>query len=57
LRLSYDERQAGDYLSAWAKEDVYVPLASEIVLMEDAGFRVEVLWRKDAFAVLQGRRS
>jgi trans-aconitate methyltransferase len=57
LRLSYDEQQASDYLAAWAKEDVYVPLASEIALMEHAGFRVEVLWRKDAFAVLQGRRG
>src|SRR5581483_5652549 len=55
LRLWYDEQQSSDYLAAWAKEDVYVPLASEIALMEQAGFGVEVLWRKDAFAVLQGR--
>jgi trans-aconitate methyltransferase len=57
LRLSYDEQQSSDYLAAWAKEDEYVPLASEIALMEHAGFSVEVLWRKDAFAVLQGRRG
>jgi hypothetical protein len=55
--LSYDEQQSRDYLAAWAKEDVYVPLASEMALMVNAGFSVEVLWRKDAFAVLQGRRS
>ncbi len=57
LRKSYDERQASDYLSAWSKEDVYVPLASEISLMEAAGFKVEILWRKDAFAVLLGARA
>jgi trans-aconitate methyltransferase len=57
LRLSYDEQQSRDYLAAWAKEDVYVPLASEMALMTNAGFSVEVLWRKDAFAVLEGTRS
>jgi hypothetical protein len=31
-----------------------VPLETEAQIMTDAGFRVEVLWRKDAFAVLLG---
>lgn len=57
LRQSYDERQANDYLAAWSKEDVYVPLDTEINLMSKAGFRVEVLWRKDAFCVLLGLRK
>ncbi len=56
LRSTYDERQAEDYLVAWAEDDFYVPLDAEIELMSKAGFRVEVLWRKDAFAVLLGTR-
>lgn len=57
LRLSYDGRQANTYLSAWSKEDVYVPLEVELGLISGAGFRVEVLWRKDAFSVLMGWRK
>ena len=57
LRLRYDERQANDFLLAWSKEDVYVPLEVELGLMSNAGLRVEVLWRKDAFSVLVGFRK
>lgn len=55
LMKSYSEAQAADYLAAWAHEDVYVPLDLEVGLMTKAGLTVEVLWRKDAFAVLRGR--
>lgn len=54
LRLSYEEQQAKEFLSAWSKEDVYVPLDVELGLMSEADFRVEVLWRKDAFSVILG---
>ncbi len=57
LRSSYDEHQADDYLAAWSKEDVYVPLDAEIALMRKASFIVDVLWRKDAFAVLMASKS
>lgn len=57
LRQSYDERQANDYLASWSREDVYVPLETEINLMSKAGFRVEVLWRKDAFSIVLGTRT
>jgi tRNA (cmo5U34)-methyltransferase len=40
---------------SWAREDVYVPLSAEMALLADAGFRVEVTWRRDAFAVLVAR--
>ena len=53
LMKSYSEREADGYLEAWSHEDVYVPLNSEIELMRGAGFLVEILWRKDAFAVLR----
>jgi trans-aconitate methyltransferase len=56
LMKSYSESQAAEYLAAWAHEDVYVPLDEEIVLMRKSGLSVEVLWRKDAFAVLLGIR-
>ena len=41
---------------SWADEDVYVPLADEIRLLERAGFAVEVPWRRSPFAVIVGCR-
>ena len=55
LARQYGSKQADDYLEAWSHEDVYVPLNDELQLMGKAGFSVEVLWRKDAFAVLRGK--
>jgi tRNA (cmo5U34)-methyltransferase len=55
LMGSYSAPEADNYLAAWSLEDVYVPLEEEISLMGKAGFNVEVLWRKDAFAVLRGK--
>jgi len=56
LRRSYPPAQASALLRAWAREDVYVPLDVEVRLLRSAGFRVEVAWRRDAFAVLAGFR-
>jgi hypothetical protein len=41
---------------SWADEDVYVPLAEEIRLLERAGFNVDVPWRRSPFAVIVGCR-
>ena len=41
---------------SWADEDVYVPLAEEIRLLERAGFTVDVPWRRSPFAVIVGSR-
>lgn len=41
---------------SWADEDVYVPLAEEIRLLERAGFVVDVPWRRSPFAVIVGSR-
>jgi SAM-dependent methyltransferase len=41
---------------SWADEDVYVPLADEIRLLERAGFVVDVPWRRSPFAVIVGCR-
>jgi len=55
LRRSYPAREAIRLLDAWSLEDVYVPLESEVVLLEDAGFRAAVIWRGGGFAVLRAR--
>lgn len=57
LMQSYNSSESEGYLNAWSHEDVYVPLDAEIELMRNAGFAVEVLWRKHAFAVLLGKRN
>jgi len=42
---------------SWADEDTYVPLADEILLLERAGFAVDVPWRRSPFAVIVGSRA
>lgn len=56
LMRHYGEKEAEGYLEAWSHEDVYVPLDAEMEMMRRVGLSVEVLWRKDAFAVVCGRR-
>ena len=56
LRRAYTAVRAAAIFDAWAGEDVYVPLDVELALMRRSGFRVEVLWRRDAFAVLRAAR-
>jgi ubiquinone/menaquinone biosynthesis C-methylase UbiE len=41
---------------SWADEDVYVPLAAEVRMLERAGFAVDVPWRRSPFAVIVGHR-
>ena len=42
---------------SWADEDVYMPLAEEIRLLQRAGFAVDVPWRRSPFAVIVGCRQ
>jgi ubiquinone/menaquinone biosynthesis C-methylase UbiE len=56
LRRSYSGREADELLKAWSMEDVYVPLESEIGLMERAGFSVSTRCRRGAFAVLSATK-
>jgi SAM-dependent methyltransferase len=53
LRRAYSAREADRLLKAWSIEDVYVPLESEVRLLERAGFDVRVIWRGGSFAVLE----
>ena len=56
LRRAYTPAQAKATLASWSHEDVYVPLDAELALMRSAGFRVELLWRRGAFAVIRAAR-
>ena len=55
VRGAYPPAQARALLRSWAREDVYVPLDVELTLLRRAGLRVEVVWRRDAFAVVAGK--
>jgi SAM-dependent methyltransferase len=52
LRTTYGPRQAETYLAAWAKEDFYTALPAELLLLRSAGLDADVVWRRDAFAVV-----
>jgi len=55
LLASYSELETDDYFAAWAREDVYFPLPAELVMLTDAGFRTDVIWRSGAFGVIAAR--
>ena len=52
LERRYTAKQSAAYLRAWAKEDHYQRLGDEVALLEDAGFAVDVVWRRGSFAVV-----
>jgi tRNA (cmo5U34)-methyltransferase len=54
LRRTYSRAKAGGFLKTWAKEDVYFTLERERELLRQAGFAVDVTWRRNSFAVLVG---
>jgi tRNA (cmo5U34)-methyltransferase len=56
LRRTYPAARARAYLRAWAREDVYQRLEDEIAMLRSAGFGVDVVWRRDGFAVIVGAR-
>ena len=58
LAKSFGSRARGRRVyESWADEDVYVPLADEIDLLERAGFAVDVPWRRSPFAVIVAARE
>jgi tRNA (cmo5U34)-methyltransferase len=56
LRHTYTSSRSNAIFRSWSHEDVYTPLDVEIDLVRSAGFRVELLWRRGAFAVLRAAR-
>ena len=57
LERTYSEREAAEFLAAWAVEDVYFPLDEERAMLGDAGFTTEVVWREGAMAVVVATRE
>ena len=53
LEKTYTRPEAEKFLRDWSGEDTYMPLRTELALLEEVGFRaVDVVWRRDAFAVI-----
>jgi tRNA (cmo5U34)-methyltransferase len=52
LERHYPPAEATGYLEAWSGEDTYFRLVDELVWLRRAGFRPDVVWRRDLFAVL-----
>ena len=58
LSKTFGSRARGRRIyESWSDEDVYVPLADEIRLLERAGFAVDVPWRRSPFAVIVSVRD
>jgi tRNA (cmo5U34)-methyltransferase len=56
LERTYSPRAARHYLRTWAREDFYTTIEEELALIEGAGFRGDVVWRRDGFAVIAAAR-
>src|SRR5262249_15441288 len=57
LRRAYAPATARGPLRAGARGDGYLPLGgAEVALLRENRFRVEVLWRRGAFAVVRAAR-
>ncbi|MBY0493065.1 MAG: class I SAM-dependent methyltransferase [Cyanobacteria bacterium] len=56
LKKHHSARKAETFLRTWAREDVYFTLDREVELLKEAGFSVEVTFRRDSFAVIAGLR-
>ena len=52
LEESYTPEETTAYFQAWAGEDTHFTLDDELDWLGMAGFRAEVTWRKDLFAVI-----
>lgn len=52
LAATHGRAGAARFLLAWAGEDTYFTLDLETALLREAGFQVDVAWRRGAFAVL-----
>lgn len=55
VQRTYPAARTAALFRSWGREDVYTPLDDEIDVLTSAGFRAEILWRRDAFAVIAAR--
>jgi ubiquinone/menaquinone biosynthesis C-methylase UbiE len=54
LAAHYGRKGAQAFLRAWADEDFYTTLETELQLLLKAGFTADVVWRHGLFAVVVG---
>jgi hypothetical protein len=52
LAATHGRAGAAKFLQAWAGEDTYFTLDMETALLREAGFAVDVVWRRGGFAVV-----
>ena len=52
LAAAHGPKGAAKFLRAWSGEDTYFTLDLETALLREAGFAVDVAWRRGAFAVI-----
>jgi len=52
MRATYSGRAVARYFAAWSREDVYLPLETELDLLAAARFEPLVVWRRGPFAVV-----
>lgn len=52
LHRTYSPEEAETLFASWAKEDVYFSLADEMMMLRDAGFVPDVVWRTGAMGVV-----
>ena len=57
LAGTYGQQKARAFLQTWAQEDFYTSLEEELRLLRGAGFIADVIWRRDAFAVIVAQRE
>ena len=56
LQKKYSRAKSASFLRAWAKEDVYFSLEQELGWLDAAGFKTDVVYRRDSFATVVGIR-
>ncbi len=56
LAVAHGRAGAAKFLRAWAGEDTYFTLDLETALLREAGFLVDVVWRRGGFAVIAATR-
>ena len=56
LARSYGRAGAERHLRAWASEDFYFSLDAEREWLSHAGFDVDIVWRRNSFAVIAGTK-
>lgn len=57
LEQYYSAQEARAFFAAWAKEDTYFALQTELEMLRAVGFKTEVVWRRAPLAVVVGIKA